>query len=343
MKKTLTILILIWVLAILSYVAGVYALTLIVRYVPALGPIVFVDSHGNSAFTLKSALLVPGGFMAVMLFCLAFDALCLGMDNSAIKRLVDGNSSSARVDRFYIILRLAGGLNVLIFVFSFGTLFWVVNHIHRHLNIAVLSHIHNWALQFLVVYLVNTLVAYWGHRLMHTPWFWEVHKVHHAAEEMNVVTPFRNHPVELVITTVMNAFPVALLGASPSVIITYYAANMIYQSLAHSEIRHKGKLWDIIWITPAAHRIHHSNRAEHFDKNFGIITLWDWLFATYQVPRDEKLTYGVDDGELFNRPSHLREIFDNARRWLMPALKRPAKPAANTAHPAPPAHGETVN
>jgi len=333
MKKSLAFLLTLTLLSVSSYVTGVYALGLIVRHVPALAPFVFVDTHGGSTFTLSSALLQPIGFLAVVAVCLALEAICLGLDQSALKRLIDGGSASTRVDLFYTVLRLAGGLNVLIFVFSFGTLFWLVNQIHRVLHIDFLQHVHSIILQFGIVFLVNTFIAYWGHRLMHSHWLWEIHKVHHAAEEMNIVTPFRNHPIELVVTTLLNAFPVAVLGASPAVIVCYYAVNMAYQSLVHSEINTRGKLWEIIWITPAAHRIHHSNRPDHFDRNFGILTLWDYLFGTYFVPTNEKLTYGVDDGETYNRSSYVLELFDNVRRWLRPAWTRspiPTKPQPST-------------
>jgi sterol desaturase/sphingolipid hydroxylase (fatty acid hydroxylase superfamily) len=332
MKKSLAILLIFSTLTLSSYVTGVYALGVIVRHFPQISPFVFVDTHGNSMFSLGSAILQPAGFLAVIAVCLAFEAMCLGLDQSALKRLLAGGAASTRVDLFYTLLRLAGGLNVLIFVFSFGTLFWLVNQIHRVLHIGFLQHIHSIVLQFVVVYLVNTFVAYWGHRLMHTRFLWEIHKVHHAAEEMNIVTPFRNHPIELIVMTLLNAFPVAVLGASPSVIITYYAVNMVYQSLAHSEINLKGELWSIIWITPAAHRIHHSNRAEHWDRNFGIVTLWDYLFGTYFVPLNEKLTYGVDGGENYNRSSHVLEMFDNVRRWLRPVWTRgqiPSRPQSS--------------
>jgi sterol desaturase/sphingolipid hydroxylase (fatty acid hydroxylase superfamily) len=317
-KKSVAFFLTLAVLSLSSYVTGVYTLSLLVEHFPRIASFVFVDTHGSSAFTLGSALLQPGGFLAVIAVCLALEAMLLGLDRSALKRLVDHDSPSSQVDLFYLVLRLAGGLNLLMFVFSFGTLFWVVNQIHHVLHINFLQNVHSIAAQFAIVYLVNTFVAYWGHRLMHTRWLWELHKVHHAAEEMNLVTPFRNHPIEFIVQTVLNAFPVALLGASPAVIMIYYGVNMVYQSLAHSEINLKGKFWDVIWITPAAHRIHHSNRPEHFDANFGIVTLWDFIFGTYFVPTNEKLTYGVHDGATYNRPSHLYEVFDNVRRWLRP-------------------------
>jgi sterol desaturase/sphingolipid hydroxylase (fatty acid hydroxylase superfamily) len=149
---------------------------------------------------------------------------------------------------------------------------------------------------------------------------WEIHKVHHSADEMNLVTSIRNHPIEQIIMSLLNAFSVALLGASPGVVISYYALNMVYQSLVHSEINHKSKLWDAIWITPAAHRIHHSNRNEHWDKNFGVMAIWDRIFGTYHPPLNERLTYGVAGGGAFNRSQHMLEIFDNVRRWLKPVF-----------------------
>jgi sterol desaturase/sphingolipid hydroxylase (fatty acid hydroxylase superfamily) len=306
-----------------GYVVGVYVLSVIVSHFPAVGPFVFVQSHGSTKFTLTGAAMQPAAFMAAVAFCLAFDVACLGLEKSSLKRLLDLSSPSARVDLFYMVLRLAGGFNVLVFIFSFGTLFWLVNQVHRVLHIGILENLHSFVMQLAIVFMINTFVGYWAHRLMHTRWLWELHKVHHAAEEMNIITPFRNHPIEQVLMSLVNAVPVALLGATPSVIITFSALNMVYQSLAHSELNLKSRIWDWIWITPAAHRIHHSDKVEHFDRNFGTLTLWDYIFGTYLLPTNEQLSYGVDDGETFNRPQYVREVFDNVRRWLGEMTHRP--------------------
>jgi sterol desaturase/sphingolipid hydroxylase (fatty acid hydroxylase superfamily) len=155
--------------------------------------------------------------------------------------------------------------------------------------------------------------------------------VHHSADEMNLVTSIRNHPIDSIVNSLLNAFSVALLGAAPAVAILYYGLNTVYQMLVHSEMELKGRFWDRIWITPAAHRIHHSNRIEHFDRNFGILAFWDRLFGTYHAPTHEKLTYGVSDGDTFNRPQYLAEVFDNVRRWLRPLWT--GHSAANPGHP----------
>ena len=336
--KQLAFLIALSVLSLLGYVAGVYLLVVIVKHYPWVSPFVFMDTHGGALFSLRGAALQPAAFMGVTAACLAFDAACVGLSQSSLKRLLEATTSaSTRVDLFYTVLRLIGGFNVLVFIFSFGTLIWLVNQIHRVLHIGILHHVHSYTIQFAVVCLINTFIGYWTHRLMHTRWMWELHKVHHSAEEMNIITNFRSHPIEQLTVTLSNAFPVALLGASPSVILVYGALNMIYGSLAHSEIRHKSRIWDILFITPAAHRIHHSDRPEHFDTNYGVLTLWDYLFGTYYLPSNEKLHYGVQDGETFNRSRYLFELFDNVRRWLSPIWthrRSPDFPQESTIHAA---------
>lgn len=54
-----------------------------------------------------------------------------------------------------------------------------------------------------------------------------------------------------------------------------------------------------MWINnPQYHRLHHSNRSEHFDHNFTqLLPLWDHLFGTLWVPaKHEWPATGLDDG-----------------------------------------------
>ncbi len=220
------------------------------------------------------------------------------------------------MDLFYVALRLSGGLQVLAFVFSLGTMYYLAGSIHRHLGIGLLSSVRSPVVQFGVVYLVNTLVFYLAHRLMHTTWLWEIHKVHHSAEHLNVVTTFRNHPIDLWVMTILNALPAALLGAHPTVTLSYLLVNALYQSMVHSELPVTGRVIDAIWISPPAHRVHHSNRPEHWNRNFGILTLWDRLFGTYHPPVLGPLQYGVDGDTIINRERRLVELFAIVGRWL---------------------------
>ena len=298
-----------------SYVLGMFALfELHMRY-PAIRPFMITDRVGSESFAWLTAAMTPAGLIAIMCAALLTEVAVLGYDRSALKRLLHPNRS-AKVDLFYLALRIGGGIQLLAFVFSLGTIYYVANTVHEHLAVGLLSPVNSLAAQFAVVYLVNTFVFYLAHRLMHTRWLWEIHKVHHAAADLNIVTPLRNHPVDFAIMTMLNAFPAALLGAHPLVTLIYYPVNGLYQSLVHSELPLTGRVLDWIWITPPAHRVHHSNHPEHWNRNFGILTIWDKVFGTYHPPEMGPLTYGVEGDAIFNRESRARELFDNVWRCL---------------------------
>jgi sterol desaturase/sphingolipid hydroxylase (fatty acid hydroxylase superfamily) len=304
------------------WVAGVWLLSDLITRWPALAPFVWIDTASSpDGLEWWVAVRTPMGFLLATSAVLLVELSVRGWERSALRRLFVAPTPSSRVDRFYLLMRVAGGLHVLAFVLSFGLLFWAARQLHDWLGISLLRDWH-WAAQFVVVYVVHGLVFYWGHRLMHTRWFWTIHKVHHAAEELNVVTPLRNHPIDLAVMTLLHIGPAALLGASPLVVVIHAGVNALYQAFVHSELHWRGRLWDAIWITPAAHRLHHSNRPDHFDHNFGILTVWDRVFGTYLPPDPSgpgapAITYGVEDGDLFNSPKHLREVLANVRRWFL--------------------------
>ena len=55
-----------------------------------------------------------------------------------------------------------------------------------------------------------------------------------------------------------------------------------------------------------SHRIHHSHREEHRDKNFGaIFSLWDQLFGTQYRKYDEYPETGIDDATFPMKPNLL--------------------------------------
>jgi sterol desaturase/sphingolipid hydroxylase (fatty acid hydroxylase superfamily) len=286
-KKASAALLTLLMLSLASYLGGVYLLSVIVGHWPA-GPSGPLDIHVGLFNSLRTVLLQPATLIAVVAFFVAFELGCIKLDQSTINRLIAGAFAPTRVDLFYIGLRLTGGINVLVFAFFFGTIFWLTSHLHLVLHIAILQHVHSSVLQFSIVYLIDTFLVYWVHRLMHSRRMWEIHKPNPSADKMHLVTFIRNHPIKQIVMSLPNAFLVSLLGGSPGVVVSYYALNMLYQSLLHSEINLKGKFWDKIWITSAAHRIHHSNRTEHFDSNFVVMALWDHFFGAYHAPSREK-------------------------------------------------------
>lgn len=167
--------------------------------------------------------------------------------------------------------------------------------------------------------LADDLRRYLMHRLFHaSPVLWEFHKVHHSARVLTPATAYREHPLEmlfssltaaLVIGAVTAAFVVAFPGGLTIVTILganalRFAFDLLGSNLRHSHIWLRfGRLAEHVVISPAQHQIHHSRESRHHDRNFGYqFAVWDWVFGTLYVPqRREVLEFGlgpVDDDRL---------------------------------------------
>lgn len=181
----------------------------------------------------------------------------------------------------------------------------------------------------LVIYTILAAIAldlgvYIAHYLFHrVPVLWEFHKVHHSAEELNPMTLFRMHPVDLFITSlvvgVLSGLAFAgmfyLTAEKPTAfgifglnIITFVFYVLGY-NLRHSHIWLNYPMWlSRILVSPAQHQIHHSSDPKHFDKNFGLMfSFWDQLMGTSYIPRKfEKLQYGLSREE----PNPFKSISD---------------------------------
>lgn len=171
-----------------------------------------------------------------------------------------------------------------------------------------------------ILYTIASVIAldfgvYYMHRLFHRiPILWEFHKVHHSAEELNPMTLFRMHPLDLFLTglvvMVLQAAAFAgffyLTGAEPQmlevfglnvVVFLFYVAGY---NLRHSHIWLNYPQWlSRVLISPAQHQIHHSSDPKHFDRNFGLIfSFWDQLWGSHYVPVErEDLKFGLSRAE----------------------------------------------
>jgi sterol desaturase/sphingolipid hydroxylase (fatty acid hydroxylase superfamily) len=56
-----------------------------------------------------------------------------------------------------------------------------------------------------------------------------------------------------------------------------------------------------LFLSPAAHQIHHSVAIEHYDKNFGVcLAIWDHLWKTHFHPHNvtEPICFGLENSPL---------------------------------------------
>jgi sterol desaturase/sphingolipid hydroxylase (fatty acid hydroxylase superfamily) len=140
----------------------------------------------------------------------------------------------------------------------------------------------------LIPILVFDFFYYWLHRAQHSwPWFWQVHKLHHTDEAVNVTTSYRHHWTEEFFRSVAIVAPMALLfnitpaeGGFLTVVLAQWG------HFVHANIRMPMGKAGLVVAGPQYHRIHHSVERKHWDKNFAAyFPLWDIVFGTAYVPQ----------------------------------------------------------
>jgi sterol desaturase/sphingolipid hydroxylase (fatty acid hydroxylase superfamily) len=170
---------------------------------------------------------------------------------------------------------------------------------------------------------------YGTHRLQHMiPCLWAMHSFHHSAEAITIVTGARHHWLERVLIGAFWPIPSILFRVPPEILMITGFIYFLPDGCAHLNVRFRlGPA--ITWFnSPQWHRIHHSTRPEHFDKNFAsLLPLWDIVFGTAWIPHpDEYPATGLVPGESvgplasivwpFRR--QLRRLKDHAPDWSRP-------------------------
>jgi sterol desaturase/sphingolipid hydroxylase (fatty acid hydroxylase superfamily) len=153
-----------------------------------------------------------------------------------------------------------------------------------------------------VVFLVNDIGAYWGHRASHAyPLLWRFHAIHHSAEHVDWLVNTRAHPFDMVFTRLSGLAPVYLLGLAQSTgrgldpgVAIVTIVGTIWSFFIHANVRFR--LGPLEWLvsTPAFHHWHHTND-ENRDRNFAaIFPLIDRVFGTAWLPKHWPPVYGID-------------------------------------------------
>jgi len=156
--------------------------------------------------------------------------------------------------------------------------------------------------------LIFDLQQYAFHRLAHrNAFFWSMHSLHHSARVVTVSSCTRHFWLEGVASVVL-ALPFGLALRVPVEILLVAAPlRSIIVALAHANVRASFGFFSLLVTGPQYHRIHHSSRPEHIDKNFAeIFPLWDVIFGTVWRPKpDEFPATGLVSGDL---PAGFRDL-----------------------------------
>jgi sterol desaturase/sphingolipid hydroxylase (fatty acid hydroxylase superfamily) len=97
-----------------------------------------------------------------------------------------------------------------------------------------------------------------------------------------MLTAKRVHPFSEALTEALLIVPIGMLGVSPGVLIVVNLLRGIQSVVQHSMLPWSwGWIGRYVFFSPVGHRIHHSLKPGHLDRNFGFVfPIWDRLFGT---------------------------------------------------------------
>lgn len=154
---------------------------------------------------------------------------------------------------------------------------------------------------FLIGVIIFDLVAYWDHRISHhfKP-LWALHAVHHSDADVDTTTAIRAHPLEAVVS-IFVSFGILYGFGIP--VWVYFLRSALMAPLAlfhHANVEFPERIDRVMrWVlvSPRMHRIHHSDREQETNSNYGhMFTWWDRIFGTYCDPaqtKESELRFGL--------------------------------------------------
>jgi len=159
---------------------------------------------------------------------------------------------------------------------------------HVHVGIAALEWpVRNILLPFAPA-VIYDFFYYWHHRLQHrSPVFWPIHRLHHSTRSLNALAAFRIHWLEEPMRVVTMTIPTVLLFHITPVEGAWIAFALgQLATFIHVNIRLPFGPFTRVLMGPQLHRLHHSFKPEHLDRNYSaIFPVWDVIFGTYVPPK----------------------------------------------------------
>ena len=141
---------------------------------------------------------------------------------------------------------------------------------------------------------------YWWHRINHVvPLFWRFHEVHHLDETLDTTTALRFHFGEVILSSLVRATVIFLLGVPLSSVIVFEVLVLMASLFQHSNIKLPHGFERILsWIivTPSIHWVHHHAVRADTDSNYAnILSVWDRLFGSRSTTvRTPDMKIGVE-------------------------------------------------
>jgi sterol desaturase/sphingolipid hydroxylase (fatty acid hydroxylase superfamily) len=316
-------------IAALALVAmlGAYALS---KFSEVIAKALLKATSWNLAAEIAAFSLVPA-IVLIPLMALAIEVAWIGWDRSCARKLAQGNRHSWRDFLYCSIAMLPVGFIAKV-ALTFGVIWLSDKIVSPEISFNLIGYLPTWPLQYVAVVVLGSFCQYWQHRILHAvPALWETHKFHHSAQEMTILNTNRESPFTTGVADLVTFVPLAIFGVLEArerggdlgpvdlffmaVFFAYATADAVNRYVVHSEIRTTyGWLGDWLFISPNAHRVHHSTLPQFWNKNFSTAhPWWDRLFGTWErADSEEAMNTPIGYvGNIYNQGSALTDYL-----WL---------------------------
>lgn len=145
----------------------------------------------------------------------------------------------------------------------------------------------------IVFFIVLDFVQWVTHVALHRfEWMWRFHQVHHSVEEMGFAAHLRYHWMENILYKPLKTLGVMVIGGfEPEQAYIVHFAAITIGHLNHANVHITWGPLKYIFNNPVMHLWHHVYdlpEGRRYGINFGIsLSLWDYLFGTASIPKDD--------------------------------------------------------
>ncbi|NLR93796.1 sterol desaturase family protein [Flammeovirga agarivorans] len=182
----------------------------------------------------------------------------------------------------------------------------IMNFTYEHRIFTLGTEWYVWLAAFLLLDFGRWFIHFLGHKIRI---LWCIHGVHHTPKEMSFSVTVRGSFLGILLSP-HSFIWLPILGFNPFLVLIVDTICRVYVVLEHGNEKVIGKQrWmELFFISPSAHRVHHSKNPIYLDRNFGeTFSIWDRIFNTFQTELDhEKPELGIMNDKL--DPSNLKSV-----------------------------------
>jgi sterol desaturase/sphingolipid hydroxylase (fatty acid hydroxylase superfamily) len=142
------------------------------------------------------------------------------------------------------------------------------------------------------MFVLGDLLGYSIHRAFHAELLWKFHAVHHSSTQLDWLSSLRIHPVNDIVSKLVQGVTLACLGFPLKAVGAYVPFLTFYAILLHANVTWSFGPLRYLVVSPLFHRWHHTTEEQGLHKNFAsLFPLIDVAFGTFHMPRGERPKY----------------------------------------------------